>query len=153
MKLNSLLIFTVFIPLSFGSNIVNANPLPNANIAHHQLLKENPHGDRLLEQLNLTEEQKQQMEAIRQKYQEQISQNMENLRLAQQELQQMMTATNSNDSLRAQHQEILQLRQEVDTLRFESMLELREVLTPEQRHQFASMMQQHRHSFRNPAAK
>ena len=98
----------------------------------------------IIDELNLSNAQKQKIKQIHQQYQGQISQSQESLRSAQQRLSQMMIGTDSAAAIRRQHQEVVQLRQALDNLRFESMLEMREVLTPEQRRQFAQLMQQSR---------
>jgi Spy/CpxP family protein refolding chaperone len=56
----------------------------------------------------------------------------------------MMSGTASEDSIRAKHTEIVQLRQQLENLGFESMLESRAVLTPDQRQQFAQLMEKQR---------
>ncbi len=55
-----------------------------------------------------------------------------------------MTGNASDDQLRQQHQEMQALRQQVETRRFETMLQIRKVLTPEQRAKAAQLMQEHR---------
>ena len=95
----------------------------------------------VLSKLNLTETQRQQIQQIRQKYHEPIAQRLERVALAQRELSQMMVGIDSVAAIRAQHEDIAQLRQAIDDLRFESMLEMRNVFTLEQRQQFAQMMQ------------
>ena len=96
----------------------------------------------VIDELNLSDAQKQKIKQIHQQYQGQISQSQESLRSAQQRLSQMMVGTDSSAAIRTQHQEVIQLRQALDNLRFESMLEMRAVLTIEQRRQFAQLMQQ-----------
>ena len=105
-------------------------------------------GGRLMEQLNLNQGQKQQISAIRQKYQGQMQQLWEEMRSKRQKLEEMMAGTATEADIRRQHQQIAQLDQKMDNLRFESMLETRKVLTPEQRRQFAQLMQQQREQFR-----
>ena len=63
----------------------------------------------------------------------------------------MMQGNASENDLRNKHQEIVSLRQQMGNLRFESMLEMRKVLTPEQRQQFVQLMQERRRMrSRNP---
>ncbi|RMD70652.1 MAG: hypothetical protein D6822_03850 [Cyanobacteria bacterium J149] len=52
----------------------------------------------------------------------------------------MMRNNQSESQLRSQHQKIVTLDQQIHNLRFESMLEMRAVLTPEQRQEWANMM-------------
>ncbi len=97
-----------------------------------------------LQELNLSPTQKQQIEQIRHQYQEQINLKNQTLHSAQQKLMEMMTGTDSKEAVRYQCQQVLSLRQELEKLRFESILDTREILTPEQRQKFAEIMQSRR---------
>ncbi|MBW4552853.1 MAG: Spy/CpxP family protein refolding chaperone [Aphanocapsa sp. GSE-SYN-MK-11-07L] len=102
-----------------------------------------------LQDLNLTPEQLKQLQAVRQQYSGQLTQKAQNLRQARQEMVQMMSGTATDQQLRAKFDQIEALHQEVTKLRFESMLAMRSLLTPEQRSQFAQKMQQHRQGMRD----
>lgn len=160
MSFRPISVLAAILALSLGSSPALAAPLSNLdpppNNSLDQSLAQTPRRsrgqqfkERFIEQLNLTEDQKQKMEEIRQQYQGQISQYRETLRAAQKELGDMMAGTNSADAIRAKHQEVINLRQELGELRFESILEMREVLTPEQRSQFAQLMKQNWENRRN----
>lgn len=99
---------------------------------------------RLIEELNLTSEQQQQMQGIKARYEPQMVQLREEIQTERQKLQTMMTGSESTENIRAQHQTIANLNQRMRSLGFESMMEMRQVLTPEQRQQFAQMMNQRR---------
>jgi Spy/CpxP family protein refolding chaperone len=105
-------------------------------------------GKRILQQLNLTTEQQEKMQQIRQKYQPEVSQIQDDLRSQRNQLREMMTGNESTANLRSQHQKIVSLDQQLHNLRFESMLEMREVLTLEQRQKFATAMEQQWQNFR-----
>lgn len=90
--------------------------------------------------LNLTTEQQQQMQSIRSKYQPQMDSIRQEIRSEREKLRQMMANNTSADNLRSQHNKIASLNQKIGDLRFQSMLEMREVLTPEQRQQWNQMM-------------
>ena len=95
--------------------------------------------------LNLTEAQENQLQRIREQYQPRLIDKREELFNARQMLGDMMVQDNvSNRDLRRQHDKILTLRDEIGNLRFESMLEMRNVLTPEQREEFAELMEERR---------
>jgi periplasmic protein CpxP/Spy len=94
-----------------------------------------------MEKLNLTTEQQQQMQSIRTKYQPQMDSIREEIHSEREKLRQMMTNNSSPDSLRSQHNKISSLNQKMGDLRFQSMLEMREVLTSEQRQQWNRMME------------
>ena len=99
----------------------------------------------LFEKLNLSAEQKQKMQTVRDRYKDQVSQRMQAVRQARQELQTMMSGTTANvGQMRDKHRQIMGLRQQLEEIQFESTLAMREVLTPEQRSQFSQMMQQRR---------
>ena len=130
----------------------NSPPTPNSpSLAQgpRSLRKQQLQKEQFTEQLNLSESQTQQLEAIRQKYWGQMEQLRKKIQPQKQELQNLMAGTADASAIRNQHAQLLSLRQQLGNLRFESMLEMREVLTPEQRRQFAQMMQQHRQQSRN----
>lgn len=100
--------------------------------------------DRMMEALNLTQEQQQQMQSIKDKYSAQMKERHERMRTEHEALRTMMSGNASTATIRAKHQQISTLRQELEELRFNSMMEMREVLTPAQRQQFAQMMDKKR---------
>ena len=102
-----------------------------------------------MKQLNLSSQQQQELTAIRQKYQGQMKQLREQLRQNQQELKTMMDGTTPANTIMAKHDQVMGLRQQLDKLRFQSMLESRDVLNPDQRKQFAQLMDQRRENWRN----
>ncbi|WP_223341827.1 Spy/CpxP family protein refolding chaperone [Synechocystis sp. PCC 7339] len=99
-----------------------------------------------MQSLNLTDSQKQQLEAIRQKYQGQMQSLSEQLRTGQNELRTLMAGNGSDSQIRAKHSQVANLRQQLGELRFNSMLESRQVLTPEQRQKFSELMQERRNN-------
>lgn len=103
----------------------------------------------MLQQLNLTDAQKKQMAAIRQKYQGQMQALRKDMRSAHDKLGQLMASSASDNEIRAQYQKVEGMKQKLSALRFESMLEMRKVMTPEQRAQFQKMMQARHDRFRN----
>lgn len=139
--------------LSLGGALVLANPKP----LFPQPWAQNQNGPRraqrdqpkIMEQLNLTDEQKQKLQAIQTQYKDQISQRKQAVRQATQELRDLMAGDASADEIRAKHRQVQGLRQQMEEVSFESMLAMREVLTPEQRSQFARLIEQRRANFRN----
>lgn len=105
-------------------------------------------GDKLMEKLNLSAEQQQQIESIRSKYQPEIDNVKEQMQSEREKMSAMMKNNESQDNLRSQHQEIVALQQKMNNLRFESLLETREVLTLEQRQQFSQMMSERSSNWR-----
>ena len=95
----------------------------------------------LVKKLNLTIEQQQQIERIRRQYQKNILHQKKELESLKKQLTQMMAGKNAVSEIRAKNQELVLLRQEIEKLRFESMLATREILTPEQRQKFLEIIQ------------
>ena len=102
-----------------------------------------------LQDLNLTPAQVNQMNQIRSRYRDRLNQQRQALRQSQQKLQQLLSSSNaSQQTLLAQHRQVQALRQQLSDTQFESMLAMRQVLTPEQRAKLAQQMQQRRGSFK-----
>lgn len=99
-----------------------------------------------MESLDLSATQKQQLEAIRQKYQDQMKSVSEQLRTNQNELRTLMSGNGSDNEIRAKHTQVNNLRQQLGEMRFNSMMESRAVLTPEQRQKFSQLMQERRNN-------
>ena len=96
--------------------------------------------ERFLEELNLTESQKQEMQEIRSRYQDDIRAAREEMRQERATMLELMAGTASESEIRSQREKVKDAAEEVHDLRFESMLETREVLTLEQRRQFVERM-------------
>jgi len=105
--------------------------------------------ERLIEQLNLTDDQKSKVAAIRQKYQEKTKKLRETLRSNEQELNSLLSNNASDRDIRSKHQQVSRNRQEISNLQFESFLEIRQVLTPAQRTEFSQLMQERCPNSRN----
>lgn len=101
-------------------------------------------GGQWMESLDLNATQKQQLEAIRQKYQDQMKSVSEQLRANQNQLRTLMSGNGSDKEIRAKHTQVNNLRQQLGEMRFNSMMESRQVLTPEQRQKFSQLMQERR---------
>lgn len=158
----SISIVYAMIVLSVGSRVaIAASPIVSSNkdITISQNVEQKPRENRrsrgfqnnnLMDKLNLSENQKQQISSIRQKYKEQISQTKNSVRTEQQALQSLMTGNASDAQIRTQYQKVAQLRQDLYNLNFESLLEMRQVLTPSQRNQLSQLIQQRREKVRQP---
>ncbi|WP_052456690.1 Spy/CpxP family protein refolding chaperone [Leptolyngbya iicbica] len=112
---------------------------------------EGPRGDRterLIETLDLSEDQVTQIRAIREGDREEMQALHANLRNEREAMHTLMSGTASDEELRAQHEEIQTLHREVADLRFENMLAVRNVLTPEQRTELSERMAQRREDHR-----
>jgi Spy/CpxP family protein refolding chaperone len=130
---------------AIANSVISPMCFPNV-LAQAKVYAGEPDDDtkQLLEQLNATPEQKQKMEDIRAQYQDQISQHKQQVRQTQQQLQEMLSTNASENQIRQKYDELIRLKQEMSKLQFEIILQVREVLTPEQRRQFADIMEQRR---------
>lgn len=106
-------------------------------------------GAKLMQELNLSRDQIQQLQALRQRYQPQIRDRHQSLRQANQCLQQLLSGTASSAQIRNQRRKVTALRGEIDDLRFESLLEMRNILTPEQRQKWAELVKGRRDTIRD----
>ena len=109
------------------------------------MAQDGPRG-RIMEELNLSDAQKQEIQSIRESYRPQMQPLHEQLRSEQDELKNLMSSNASDSAIRSQHNEVISIRQELGTLRFESMLEVRNVLDESQRNQLREFMEENRGS-------
>jgi len=100
--------------------------------------------DRLSQELNLTPDQEAQIRTIFEAGKADTESDREALRAARQNLQALMTGDASESELRQQHDRIQSLRAELGDRRFEGVLDVREVLTPEQRQRFSELAAERR---------
>lgn len=138
------------IALSIGGTIA----LANSNLLYPQkLVAQTPtptqpnrpeRGRARLQELNLRPEQTQQLNAIREQYKGQIQQRKSALRTAKQEFAALMAGSASESEIRAKHQQVETLQQQLSETSFESMLAMRRVLDPAQRQKLAQLTQQRR---------
>ncbi len=103
----------------------------------------------VFDQLNLSADQKQKIQAVRDKYKGQITQRMEAVRQARQELKTMMAGTASANQIRDKNTQITGLKKQLDDVQLESTLAMREILTPAQRTQLAQLMKQRQEAAKN----
>lgn len=108
-------------------------------------------GARWLQDLDLSEEQVQQMQAIRTQYGDQMREQYDQLRTARDQMHDLLGASDTSaDRLRQQHALLQASNEKLGDLRFESMLEMRAVLTPEQRESLADRMDNRDENRRGP---
>jgi periplasmic protein CpxP/Spy len=100
--------------------------------------------DKLLEQLDLTPEQSQNIEAIKEQSKTATESLRSQMQTQHQEMRSLLASDASTEQLRQQHQQVEELHQQLGNNRFETMLRIREVLTSEQRAKIAELMEQHR---------
>ncbi|MEC4802845.1 MAG: Spy/CpxP family protein refolding chaperone [Jaaginema sp. PMC 1079.18] len=95
-----------------------------------------------LEQLDLSNAQQAQIRAIRDRYKGQTEQQRQTLRTAREQLKELMAGNASANEIRAQHNTVTSLQQQMADSHLEMMLEIREILTIEQREQLAQMTEE-----------
>jgi Spy/CpxP family protein refolding chaperone len=98
----------------------------------------------ILQQLNLTPEQTRQVQEIRQRSMPKMQQTRQNLQQARQELDQLISSNASERQIQDKFRQVQSLKQEMATIRMENLLAIRAILTPEQRQQYNTLMQQRR---------
>ena len=99
---------------------------------------------KLLQQLDLTSEQSQQIETIQEQSRSDAQGLKERLQTQHQEMRSLMASDADIEQIREKHQETQELHQQLSGNRFETMLQIREVLTLEQRSKMAELMPSHR---------
>jgi periplasmic protein CpxP/Spy len=100
--------------------------------------------DKWQEQLNLSADQKAQIKKIRSDEQLSSQGLRQQMRTAFEKQKSLMTGNASDEQLRQQYRELQALRQQVADRRFDTMLKIRQILTPEQRTKAAQFMQDRR---------
>ena len=96
-------------------------------------------GAHFLKKLNLTDDQKTQVDAIRKKYQPKLKDLMQQLHAEHEAFGQLMTTHPPIDQARSEHKKMQALADQLGDQRFEMMYEIAGVLTPEQRSQLKEM--------------
>jgi protein CpxP len=102
-----------------------------------------------LQELNLSQDQVQKIQDIRNQYKSQLAQPHQDLADANQKLRDLLVSgTATDDEIRTQHSKVEALQQQLADAGFEQMLAIRAVLTPEQRQRAADLIQQRHQAFK-----
>ncbi len=137
--------------ITLGSAIVVASPKPpfaGHLFAQAPVEQRDRMRDGWLKDLNLTPDQMQKIRAIRSRYKDQLSQQRQAVQQAQKELKTLMVGNTSDDQIRQKYEQLKPLRQNLADTRFNSLLEIRDVLTPEQRQKFVDRFNKRHEGFR-----
>ena len=97
-----------------------------------------------VEELDLSAEQQKQLQEIRESYREKMKPKRSEIHEARKKLNDALKTDASEDSLRKQFGELQKMRQDIGSLHFEKILDIREILTPEQRKKFRGLVKEHR---------
>ncbi len=107
------------------------------------------------QQLNLSTEQQAQIKTIREQSKTSNQGLRDQMKTAREQLKTLLASNNaSEDSIRQAHQQVQSLAQQMGDRRFDTMLQVRQVLTPEQRTKLAELQKagaQNRHHRRGSA--
>jgi periplasmic protein CpxP/Spy len=95
-------------------------------------------------ELNLTPEQQAQIKTIREQEETASEGLRQQMRTAREKLDTLMVGNASDGQLRQEHDQMQQLMQQLSARRFDTMLKVRSVLTPEQRAKSVEMRKQHK---------
>ena len=97
-----------------------------------------------LRELDLEPAQMQKIQAIRRQSREQIDRQRQEIQQGQQELRSLMASDASAEQIREKYLQVKRVREELADTQFNSLLETRQVLTPDQRQKFAERMHRRR---------
>lgn len=103
----------------------------------------------LMRELNLSADQMTKIQQIRTRYRDQLKNDRDAARQAQQELRTLMAGTATDDQIREKFRQVKDLRAKAADAQFNSMLEIRNVLSVEQRQKFAARMEKQRGRMRD----
>ncbi len=95
---------------------------------------------RILSKLDLSAEQTQQIEAIQTKYQSDREPLHQELRAEMNTMRSLFSSDATTQEIQGQRQTVRNLKNQLEDIRFNQMLEVREVLTTEQRDQMAELL-------------
>lgn len=112
-------------------------------------------GQKMYQQLNLSADQQAQIKSIREQAKTSNQGLRQQLKTAREQLKTLLASNDASDSaLRQAHQQLQPLTQQMSDQRFDTMLKIRNVLTPAQRTKLAELRKQggHRHHRQAPAA-
>ena len=93
----------------------------------------------MMEQLNLTPEQRTKLDALRKANRDKVSGMRDEMRKSQEQLTQAFQSNASNDELRKIHKKSQEVKNKMSDAQFDQVLAIREVLTPEQKKKFQEL--------------
>lgn len=143
--------FAIVQTQSQSSSAVAATPATSSNLIAQSTPAPNPQkgrgnwGAKLMQQLNLSADQQSQIEAIQAQSKTASAGLREQMKTARDEYKTLLASDNATpEQLRQTHQRLQALGQQLGNIQFEKMLQIRNVLTSEQRAKLAELKQQYR---------
>jgi len=125
-KYSYLLVGLLALPLAFGALDAQARRDRGGH----------GHGDYMFKKLDLTKEQKEKLADLRKNQKGDIKETVKKMRSLREKAKTAFEGTASDSELKAIHQEMKTLRSEIEDQRFQRILAIRSILTPEQRKKF-----------------
>lgn len=95
--------------------------------------------EKLVKELNLSDDQKQKLQAVRSKKQEKVKGIRKQMREKRESFRDSMLKNESESTLRTKHNEIQTIRRTLADLKFDTMMETMKILTAEQKKKFIEM--------------
>ena len=129
-------------PLNIETSSVQDSKMQIAQAKHGDKWGKRRGMNRLFEQLELSDEQSQQIEAIRDESQTENKALYQQIQTISQEMRSLLASDANTEQLQQQHQQLQNLRQQLGDRRFQTMLDIREVLTPEQQAEWGELIEQ-----------
>lgn len=104
--------------------------------------KRGERGEKMFQQLGLSSSQQAQITSIRNQSKTSSAGLRQQLKTAHQQLQSLLASSTDESAIRQAHQQLQSLEQQMHGQRFDTMLKVREVLTPAQRTKLAELHKQ-----------
>lgn len=127
--------------------LISSQPFVTRVIAQPLDVPETPPAN-VLRALNLSDVQKQQIRSILEKDRETRRAVVQELRTKEQELRTMMDGNATREALMQKFSQIQNLRRQNEQRRFDQMLSMREILTPQQRTELSKVAKEANSNFR-----
>jgi periplasmic protein CpxP/Spy len=144
--LSGLLISTAVLVSAAALAVPLVKPTPSlvaqqtGTVASADASRPQAHKGGILQSLNLTRDQLRQIAKARQKYQPLIQDHARTVRALQAELKRLMAGTAEPAEVQDKFRQLQAQRQQLQQLRFESSLAIRQILTPPQRQAFEAAL-------------
>ncbi len=94
---------------------------------------------KIMKQLDLSKEQKQQLQSLKENHKSSMQSLRDKKKALKNKLETAFSSQASDGELKAIHQELLNAKNEIGSKRFDKVLAIRAILTPEQRQKFDSI--------------
>ena len=138
-------LFLVLISFSLFAAPTYADHHDENEMGRGRMLKE------VMEQLSLTDEQKNKMKENRKNSRESGKKLRGNLKAKRKAIQEALKSDANVDQLQAKHKEVQAARNAMDDFRFQQQMFVRSILTKEQRQKFVSIMEEKRGAWKKRA--